>query len=160
MEFGVLAGILAMARLAAGAAYTVPAVYDPSATHTLQFNLDLVEQEFKLAGYHSTFEADSFSVLAAIDDYTGPARYGNKAINAPINCLGQNTHLGCFAWLDGVFHPNRCADACTAKTQYDVTHGLPDRPCRFFNTYILKKNGEDFAQYCSLVNALASIVSE
>jgi hypothetical protein len=74
------------------------------------------------------------------------------AINVPSNCQGENTHLGCFVYFEGTFDPNRCADACTSKTEYDVGHGLADRPCRFFNTYVLQREGADYGQYCSLVN--------
>lgn len=147
----VIGGVLALASLVKGAGNVSPFVSNNVHTHTLQLNLELVNEEFTKSGYHSTFEV--VPPFPSVDDYTGPINYGNNAINAPLNCLGDNTHLGCHAYLDGQYDPNRCADDCTATTEYDLTHGYADRPCRFFNTYILNKNGVPFAQYCSLVSS-------
>ncbi|KAI1150189.1 hypothetical protein F4825DRAFT_427801 [Nemania diffusa] len=56
--------------------------------------------------------------------------------------------------MDGTFDPNRCAEACTARTQYNLANGSSSRPCRFFNTYLLNRNGAYFAQYCSVYTQL------
>lgn len=150
MAVNIVVGAIVMANLAVGVAPASVAMNRPIHTHTVQFNIDLIEETFAKTGFHNEMQLEE--VLAPVDEYTGPTDYGNMAINAPLNCYGQNTHLGCFAWLDGIFDPNRCADYCTAKTEYDVSHGLPDLPCRFFNTYVLLKNGVVFGQYCSLVS--------
>lgn len=149
MAAKLMVGALAMASLAMGIAPRSPPGYDPIHTHTVQFNMDLIEEEFVKAGYQSTIEF--VKPFAAVDAYAGPTSYGDRAINAPINCLNQNTHIGCFTYMDGTFDANRCADQCTNKTIYNLAHGLADRPCRFFNTYVLNKNGAPFSQYCSLV---------
>ncbi|GAW19195.1 hypothetical protein ANO14919_086790 [Xylariales sp. No.14919] len=152
MAARIIVGSLAIARLALAAVDASPRPYDPISTHAAQFDLNLVGEEFEKAGFGSTIEPAE--PLASVNRYTGPIAYGNVAINAPFNCLGQNTHEGSNVWLDGLFDPNRCADACTYKTESNLEYGLQDRVCRFFNTYILKRNGVDFAQYCSLnVNA-------
>lgn len=124
--------------------------YYPVHMHTIQFNLDLVEEGFGRAGSHSSIGV--VKPLAAVDAYAGPDGFGRTAINAPINCQGQNTHEGCFTFFDGTFDPNRCADTCTNQTRYNLARGFTDRPCRFFNTFRLYKNGVRYAQYCSLVS--------
>ncbi|KAF2962791.1 hypothetical protein GQX73_g10787 [Xylaria multiplex] len=146
----IFAGGLVMARLAIGTAHALPNTYDPIHTQKIQLDLDLVAKEFENAGFHSTIEF--VEPLAAVDAYLGPIHYEDFAINAPSNCLGQDTFDGSIAWLDGLFDPNRCADSCTEATQYNIKHGQPDRTCRFFNTYMLKKDGVNYAQYCSMVN--------
>ncbi|KAI0023676.1 hypothetical protein F4780DRAFT_786467 [Xylariomycetidae sp. FL0641] len=108
-----------------------------SDTHNGQFNWTLLADEFDKAGQQSTVDG-SVSFLA-VANYSGPVNYGNYSINAPINCQGQNTHMGCFAWFDGIFDASRCGTLCQAKPG-----------CRYFNTYMIQQNGVDYAQYCSM----------
>ncbi|KAJ8113522.1 hypothetical protein ONZ43_g5139 [Nemania bipapillata] len=128
MVVNTIISALTMAGVAVGAALD-PAIRVPrtlSHAHTAQLDLDFVEEEFKKAGSHSTIQL--VVPFASVSSYTGPTNYSNKAINAPINCLGQDTYDGHFAWTDGVFDPNRCADACTSRTQYNLANGAPTRP--------------------------------
>lgn len=46
------------------------------------------------------------------------------------------------------FDAQRCAAACEAETQYNIEHLDSRMLCKFFNTYVLNKNGEPQGQYC------------
>ena len=48
------------------------------------------------------------------------------------------------------FEPARCAAACEAETKWNVEHLNSRMLCKFFNTYVLMKNGEMQGQYCSM----------
>lgn len=48
------------------------------------------------------------------------------------------------------FEPARCAAACEAETKWNVEHLNSRMLCKFFNTYVLMKNGEPQGQYCSM----------
>ncbi len=48
------------------------------------------------------------------------------------------------------FEPARCAAACEAETQWNIEHLNSRMLCKFFNTYVLMKNGEPQGQYCSM----------
>ncbi|KAI1811490.1 hypothetical protein GGS20DRAFT_588458 [Poronia punctata] len=143
-----LLSALSALSLVLGAPLTQTQPADPLHTHTLQLNLELVESEYQKAAPHGPIQVDGAPHPVA--SYAGPIGYGNKAINAPFNCQGENTHEGCFADFESPFDPNRCAQRCSEHTQYNLAHGKPDRVCRFFNTYLLSKNGESYAQYCSI----------
>jgi hypothetical protein len=76
-------------------------------------------------------------VFDSVASYAGPANYSNNAINAPINCIGQDTYEGRFAWSDGTFDPNLCANVCTLTTQNYIMNGPPDRPASTPHSYFL-----------------------
>jgi hypothetical protein len=48
------------------------------------------------------------------------------------------------------FELARCAAACEAETKWNVEHLNSRMLCKFFNTYVLMKNGEPQGQYCSM----------
>ena len=48
------------------------------------------------------------------------------------------------------FEPARCAAACEAETRWNVEHLNSRMLCKYFNTYVLMKNGEPQGQYCSM----------
>ncbi|KAI1121364.1 hypothetical protein F5Y10DRAFT_102609 [Nemania abortiva] len=149
MSARILVGVLAIARIAVATSSSITHSYAPIPTHSVQLDLDFVEEEFKKAGSNSTIEINDSSP-AAITDYTGPTSYSAAAINAPINCASTDTYDGLIAWFDGEFDAGRCADACTARTTYNLANGFTTRPCRFFNTYVLNKGGVIYAQNCAL----------
>jgi hypothetical protein len=55
---------------------------------------------------------------------------------------------------DGPYDPALCAAACKSQTQFDKEHIVDAngeyKPCNFFNSYILTKNGVPLGTYCSL----------
>lgn len=75
-----------------------------------------------------------------IPGYTGPDNLRNAAIQAPLDCHGDDTYMGYHFFTDGVFDVGKCATACTAASE----------PCTFFNTYILLKNNQPLGQYCTM----------
>ncbi|GAB7343586.1 hypothetical protein MBLNU457_1588t1 [Dothideomycetes sp. NU457] len=93
--------------------------------------------------------------IATPEGYTTPTPLGNAAINAPLDCNGDNTYMGYKLFQNQPFDIALCAAACSAQTQYNLAHPPQDgqpMTCQFFNTYILLKNGENVGQYCSLYN--------
>lgn len=80
--------------------------------------------------------------------YSSPNYLGNAAIDANTDCNGANTTLGSEIFTSGPFDASLCAAACDAKSAANVqTGGLT---CKFFNTYLLSRNGVAIGQYCQL----------
>ncbi|KAF9693992.1 hypothetical protein EKO04_007806 [Ascochyta lentis] len=74
------------------------------------------------------------------------------AINAPLY-QGKDTYNGMRLFNDNPYDPSLCAAACEAQTTYDKGHPAADgtyKPCNFFTSYILTKNGVPLGTYCSL----------
>lgn len=90
---------------------------------------------------------------AAIDGYNKPTYLDNVAINAPLDCAGDDTYMGVRIFTSGPFDPGLCASACSATSKYNIEHppasGKP-QTCQFFNTYLLLKNGVSVGQYCAM----------
>ncbi|RMZ75472.1 hypothetical protein DV738_g5463, partial [Chaetothyriales sp. CBS 135597] len=81
------------------------------------------------------------------DGYTGTF-VDNAAINAPTDC---NSYIQYELWNDGQpFDLGRCAAACAAVTQFNADHLCNRATCRFFDTYILLKNGVPQGQVCAM----------
>ncbi|KAF2967563.1 hypothetical protein GQX73_g5964 [Xylaria multiplex] len=78
---------------------------------------------------------------------------GNAAINAPLNCLGQDTYMGSKIFTSSYFDVGLCAAACTAQNEYNTAHppseGLP-KICKFFVTFLSQRNGSPEGQYCAM----------
>jgi hypothetical protein len=76
------------------------------------------------------------------------------AINAPLDCTGDDSFLGSRQLGNGVFDANLCAIACNEQADYARQHppsdGSFNKMCTFFNTYILYKNGQALQQSCAL----------
>lgn len=78
------------------------------------------------------------------------------AINAPmVSKDGQeyDAYNGVKVFNDGPYDPSLCAAACQAQTANDKS--IPDsngeyRPCNFFQSYIMTKNGTPLGTYCAL----------
>ncbi|RMD43044.1 hypothetical protein DV735_g2090, partial [Chaetothyriales sp. CBS 134920] len=85
--------------------------------------------------------------IANLPGYTGTF-VSNAAINAPTGC---NSYIQYELWNDGrPFDPSRCAAACAAVTQFNADHLCSRATCRFFDTYILLKNGVPQGQVCAM----------
>jgi hypothetical protein len=108
-------------------------------------------------GYVSTSIATPFSYQPAV-------ALGNAAINAPLDCNGNNTFMGVKIFTTGPFDASLCAAACSAQSDYNIAHppknGIP-QTCQFFNTYLLYNGTHSVGQYCSLYSETwpASFVS-
>ncbi|KAK3066636.1 hypothetical protein LTS18_001590, partial [Coniosporium uncinatum] len=87
-----------------------------------------------------------------IPGYT-QAYLGTAAINAPLDCNGVDTYMGVKIITGKPFDTELCSELCSAQTKYNVAHppktGDP-RICRFFNTYIISRNGVPQGQYCAM----------
>lgn len=57
--------------------------------------------------------------------------------------------MGVRRWSDGAFDIERCAAHCREQNQYNTRNGQP-QICRFFNTYVQRRNGVAEFQACSL----------
>ena len=81
--------------------------------------------------------------------YTSEPIPQNAAINAPLNCIGENTYMGAKTFKTSSLDIESCATACTAQSAYNLRHppsqGKP-KTCQFFNTYLLYKNGVYYEQ--------------
>ncbi|KAI0975929.1 hypothetical protein F4678DRAFT_287125 [Xylaria arbuscula] len=92
------------------------------------------------------------SNLAPISGYTGVS-LGNYAINAPLNCLGQDTFMGSKIFTTSYYDVGLCAAACQSQNEYNTAHppstGSP-KICKFFVTYLSERNGSPEGQICSL----------
>lgn len=77
----------------------------------------------------------------------------NSAINSPLDCNNQGSYMGYKLFVEGAFDAKLCATACKETNKWALEHppatGKPQL-CRFFNTYILLKNGVSQGQYCSM----------
>ena len=79
------------------------------------------------------------------------------AINAPLiikNGKEYDTYNGMRLFNDGPFDPQLCAAACDSQTAFDKEHIVDAegnyKPCNFFTSYILTKNGAPLGTYCAL----------
>lgn len=85
--------------------------------------------------------------------YSSPTCLEDAAINAPLDCNGDDTFLGSRFFTDTPFDINLCIAACDATTSYDLAHppatGSP-KTCQFINTYVLYLNGVAQGQACAM----------
>ncbi|KAI5198023.1 hypothetical protein E4T39_06967 [Aureobasidium subglaciale] len=92
--------------------------------------------------------------IATPEGYNAGVYLGNAAINAPVDCTGDDTFIGSRLLTNTVFDANLCAVACNEQADYARQHPAPapqfNKVCQFFNTYILYKNGVALQQYCAL----------
>ncbi|KAI1114104.1 hypothetical protein F5Y14DRAFT_190878 [Nemania sp. NC0429] len=90
--------------------------------------------------------------LHALPGFEGEA-LGNAAINAPLNCLGQDTYMGSKIFTTSFFDVGLCAAACSSQNEYNIAHppetGAP-KICNFFVTFLSEVNGIPEGQYCTL----------
>lgn len=117
-----------------------------AATNTGQWRQDF---QVVIAGSNGYSKTDK--PLPTVDGFKTPTSLP-AAINAPLD-NGYDTYNGMRLFNDNPFDPSLCAAACEAQTEYDMTHPDSDgtyKPCNFFVTYILTKNGVPLGTYCSL----------
>ncbi|KAI4677829.1 hypothetical protein J4E81_010759 [Alternaria sp. BMP 2799] len=77
----------------------------------------------------------------------------NSAINSPLDCNKQGSYMGYKLFVQPAFDAKLCAAACKEQNKWATEHPPADgKPqlCRYFNTYILLKNGVSQGQYCSM----------
>ncbi|KAI4920641.1 uncharacterized protein J4E92_008284 [Alternaria infectoria] len=77
----------------------------------------------------------------------------NNAINSPLDCNKQGSYMGYKLFVQPAFDAKLCAAACKEQNKWATEHPPADgKPqlCRYFNTYILLKNGVSQGQYCSM----------
>ncbi|KAI0397632.1 hypothetical protein F5Y17DRAFT_318901 [Xylariaceae sp. FL0594] len=88
-----------------------------------------------------------------VPGYTG-VYLGNASINAPLNCLGQDTYMGVKIFTTSFFDPSLCAAACVSQNEYNVAHppqdGTAPKICKFFVTYLSERNGSPEGQICAM----------
>lgn len=89
---------------------------------------------------------DSNSLRALEDEWTSEEYENGAAIEAPLDCNGNDTYMGMSAWDDGKFDAQRCIEACKAADDHD----LKDRTCNFVNTYMQRQDGVPVAQHCAM----------
>jgi hypothetical protein len=120
-------------------------VYTDTATNTGQWR-----EKFEVAiagsnGYSSlkTQAADGYKQV----------ELKNSAINSPLDCNKQGSYMGYKLFVENAFDAKLCATACKETNKWALEHppatGKPQL-CRYFNTYILLKNGVSQGQYCSM----------
>jgi hypothetical protein len=85
-----------------------------------------------------------------IDGFTGPVNIGNASIISPTSA---NTYMGVQTFLmTQPYDPSVCAAACIEKSAYNTRHaaaGVAPRICKFFDAYILYKNGQNGVFTCT-----------
>lgn len=91
-----------------------------------------------------------------VSDFNPPANLP-AAINAPtVKMNGQDfdSYNGMRLFNNNPYDPALCAAACESQTQFDKEHLVDSngeyRPCNFFTSYILTKNGVPLGTYCAL----------
>ncbi|KAF4550457.1 Hypothetical protein D9617_17g047250 [Elsinoe fawcettii] len=87
--------------------------------------------------------------------YSDPVYLGNAAINALTDCNEGYTYMGVQIWTNSPFDVDRCAQACTNKSNQNLAtaNATVAQTCQFFNTYQLVKNGDVIGQYCAMYNS-------
>lgn len=100
-----------------------------------------------IAGSNGYMKSD----IPFVPGYTG-TYLGNAAINAPL-CNGKDTYMGFKQFTTNILDPALCAAACNSQNEYNLAHppatGEP-MICRFFNVYMLDKNGSRQGQICAM----------
>ncbi|KAF2737647.1 hypothetical protein EJ04DRAFT_487589 [Polyplosphaeria fusca] len=143
----------------------VPAASCPNPPSTTVIRCDFWGSPINAAGatnigqwrndFHIVIAGSNGYVKTTVDNvpgYKGTFAY-DKAIQAPSDCNGRDTYITQKYFGDGKpFDAARCAAACEAETQFNIDHLNSRSICRFFNTYIMYKNGQSQGQYCALYN--------
>ncbi|KEQ81702.1 hypothetical protein M438DRAFT_301898 [Aureobasidium pullulans EXF-150] len=91
--------------------------------------------------------------IATPDGYNAGVYLNNAAINAPLDCTGDDTFLESHVFNNKPFDANLCAAACNSQANYaraTAQDGKFTKACNFFNTYLLYKNKVNIGQYCAL----------
>ncbi|KAI1814990.1 hypothetical protein GGS20DRAFT_366906 [Poronia punctata] len=90
--------------------------------------------------------------VPSLPGYNGVS-LGNASINAPLNCLGEDTYMGVKIFTTSFYDPSLCAAACVSQNEYNTAHppqtGVP-KICRFFVTYLSERNSSPEGQLCAM----------
>ncbi|KAL1797753.1 hypothetical protein ACET3X_004359 [Alternaria dauci] len=93
----------------------------------------------------NAYVKDINRVTPSVSDGYAIERYAmGVAIEAPLDCNGNDTYMGLSLWGDGHFDVERCIDVCKK------THDASGRQCRFVNTYMQRRNKVPTTQHCAL----------
>lgn len=65
------------------------------------------------------------------------------------SCNGDPTYMGMRRWTEGEFDIERCAQHCRETNQFNSRNGQP-QVCRFFNTFVQRRDGVSEGQMCAL----------
>ncbi|RYN64945.1 hypothetical protein AA0117_g12311 [Alternaria alternata] len=97
-----------------------------------------------MAGSNAYVKDINGTTPSVSDDYTIEKYDMGAAIEAPLDCNGEDTYMGLKHWSDGHFDAQRCMDVCKE------THDASGRQCRFANTYMQRRNNVPTDQHCDL----------
>ncbi|KAL5119985.1 hypothetical protein ACEQ8H_002083 [Pleosporales sp. CAS-2024a] len=92
-----------------------------------------------MAGANAYVKEVYFDASPNIMGYKTDTYNHGGAIQAPLDCYGNNTYLGFKRFEDGKFDASRCTAACDGTDK-----------CRFVNAYLVRDGGVPLAQHCSL----------
>lgn len=104
---------------------------------------------------YSKLDGSSCKPAPTVPDFDAPANLP-AAINAPYvtkDGAQYDTYNGMRLFNTNPYDPSLCAAACEAQTDFDKNH-LADangeyKPCNFFTSYVLTKNGVPLGTYCA-----------
>ncbi|KAF1834016.1 hypothetical protein BDW02DRAFT_499262 [Decorospora gaudefroyi] len=92
----------------------------------------------------------------SVPDFNAPTNLP-AAINAPLiqkNGQDYDTYNGMRLFNTNPYDPSLCAAACKSQTEFDREHlanaNGEYKPCNFFTSYVLTKNGVPLGTYCAL----------
>ena len=114
---------------------------------------------FTLCSSNNTNNSSGYS-KATTQPWSAPKADGfetpkslKAAVNAPLLPNGYDTYNGMRLFNNNPYDPSLCAAACQAQGEWDSQHHKEDgsyKPCNFFTSYILTKNGVPLGTYCAL----------
>jgi hypothetical protein len=130
-------------------------VAEKSATNEGQYRQDFHVVITGSNGY-SKLDGAMCKGAPTVADFNAPANLP-AAINAPLvkkNGRDYDTYNGMRLFNTNPYDPSLCAAACESQTAFDKQHIVDAngeyKPCNFFTSYILTKNGVPLGTYCAL----------
>jgi hypothetical protein len=101
----------------------------------------------------SAFSASGYKPANGTAPTSGTGFVGHiptdKAINAPIDCRGNDSYAGVEWWNDGLFSVQRCADSCSRHSAWVQAQG--GVMCNFFTTYLIRDSvANTIQQQCAM----------
>ncbi|EDU44238.1 hypothetical protein PtrSN002B_001961 [Pyrenophora tritici-repentis] len=105
---------------------------------------------------YSKLDGSACKPVPTVAGFNAPANLP-AAINAPLitkDGSEYDTYNGMRLFNTNPYDPSLCAAACQAQTNFDKNHLANAKgeykPCNFFTSYILTKNGVPLGTYCAL----------
>ncbi|KAE8845341.1 hypothetical protein PTNB85_03606 [Pyrenophora teres f. teres] len=106
---------------------------------------------------YSKLDGSACKPAPPVADFNAPTNIP-AAINAPLitkeNGEQYDTYNGMRLFNTNPYDPSLCAAACQAQTDFDKIHLANAKgeykPCNFFTSYVLTKNGVPLGTYCAL----------